>query len=87
LNPLLIIEVLAESTAAYDRGRKFLSYQQIESLQEYVLISQDDHVVEKFVSRADGSWVYTKVMGIDENAVLSSVNCEMALKDIYARIG
>ncbi|HEX8000116.1 MAG TPA: Uma2 family endonuclease [Pyrinomonadaceae bacterium] len=86
LNPVLIVEVLSDSTAAYDRGKKFQSYQQIESLQEYVLIAQDEQVVEKFVRQADGSWRYTKVADMNESIAFSSVNCQLALRDIYAKV-
>lgn len=85
LNPVLIVEVLSDTTAAYDRGKKFQSYQQINALQEYVLIAQDEPVVEQFVRQADGSWRYTKVESLDENVSLSSVDCRLALKDIYAK--
>ncbi|HEX8494261.1 MAG TPA: Uma2 family endonuclease [Pyrinomonadaceae bacterium] len=85
LNPVLIVEVLSDSTAAYDRGKKFQSYQQIESLQEYVLVAQDEQVLEKFVRQPDNSWRYTKVAAIDESLDLPSVNCRLALKDIYAK--
>src|SRR5919206_4091804 len=59
LNPIVVVEVLSESTAAFDRGKKFQSYQQIESLQEYLLVSQDEFVVEHFL-RQEGGWFYTK---------------------------
>jgi len=85
LNPVLIVEVLSDTTAAYDRGKKFQSYQQINSLQEYVLIAQDEPVVETFVRQSDGSWRYTKVAAIDESISLSSVNCQLALRDIYVK--
>src|SRR5205085_5153555 len=49
LNPVLIVEVLSESTAAFDRGKKFQSYQQIESLQEYLLVAQDEYVLEHYL--------------------------------------
>src|SRR5215211_3382177 len=49
LNPLVIIEVLSESTEAYDRGRKFEHYQYIESLTEYLLVSQEPYRVEQYV--------------------------------------
>jgi Uma2 family endonuclease len=86
LNPLLIVEVLSDSTAAYDRGKKFQSYQRINSLQEYLLIAQDEQVVEKFVRQPDDSWRYTKVAAVDETIGLSSVNCQLALSDIYAKV-
>ena len=41
LNPIVVVEVLSQSTEAYDKGEKFRRYQQLASLQEYVLISQD----------------------------------------------
>src|SRR5438067_6181679 len=54
LNPVLIVEVFSKSTAAFDRGQKFKFYQQIESLLEYLLVSQDEHHVEHFLRRGDG---------------------------------
>jgi Uma2 family endonuclease len=41
VNPRLIVEILSESTEAYDRGKKFLSHQSIESFEEYLLVAQD----------------------------------------------
>ena len=87
LNPLVVIEVLSESTAAYDRGKKFQCYQEIESLQEYLLIAQDEPVVEQFVRQTNGSWVYTKVAGLDHSFARSSAGCRVALREIYAKTG
>ncbi|MBK9313977.1 MAG: Uma2 family endonuclease [Acidobacteria bacterium] len=87
LNPLVIIEVLSESTAAYDRGKKFQSYQDIPSFQEYILISQDDPLVERFVRQRDESWIYTRFTRIDDLLVFSAINCSIDLKDIYAKTG
>lgn len=56
-HPCLIIEVLSESTEAYDRGKKFASYRHLESLQEYVLISPDRMSVESFRRNEEGHWV------------------------------
>jgi Uma2 family endonuclease len=83
LNPILIVEVLSESTAAYDRGKKFLSYQQIDSLQEYLLVSQDEVIVEHYVRQSNDTWIYTKAIGLEETIVLPSIECEAALRDIY----
>jgi Uma2 family endonuclease len=83
LNPILIVEVLSESTAAYDRGKKFLSYQQIDSLQEYLLISQDEAIVEHYVRQNNDTWLYTKAISLEETIILPSIECEVALKDIY----
>jgi Uma2 family endonuclease len=83
LNPVLIVEVLSESTAAYDRGKKFLSYQQIESLREYLLIAQDEFLVEHFVRQDNDSWLYTKANGLEETITLPSIECKLALRDVY----
>jgi Uma2 family endonuclease len=56
-HPTVIIEVLSESTAAYDRGEKFASYRQIESLREYALIDPDSRRVEVFRRMDNGDWL------------------------------
>jgi Uma2 family endonuclease len=83
LNPILIVEVLAESTAAFDRGKKFQSYQQVESLQEYLLVSQDEFVVEQYLRQEDGHCLYTKINGLDDAITLPTMKCQLALKEIY----
>lgn len=83
LNPILIIEVLSESTVAFDRGKKFLSYQQINSLQEYLLVSQDEFLLEGYVRQSNDTWLYTKVTGLDATLISPSIACELALRDIY----
>jgi Uma2 family endonuclease len=84
LNPILIVEVLSDSTAAFDRGKKFQAYQQIESLVEYALVAQDEIVVETFL-RQPGGWLYTKTRGADASIRLASVKCEVRLEDIYRK--
>lgn len=86
LNPVLVAEVLSESTAAYDRGKKFLSYQQIDALQEYLLISQDEFIVEHYVRRDNDAWLYTKAAGLEASIVLPSLACEVALSEIYDKV-
>jgi len=83
LNPIVVVEVLSESTAAFDRGKKFQSYQQIESLREYLLVSQDEYVVEHFLRQDDGHWLYTKAGGLEEAIALPAVKCRLALRDVY----
>jgi Uma2 family endonuclease len=75
--------VTSESTAAIDRGKKFLSYQQIGSLQEYLLISQDEILVEGYSRQGNDRWLYTKVTGLDGGLTLSSIECTLSLKDVY----
>ncbi len=83
LNPILIVEVSSESTAAFDRGKKFLSYQQIDSLQEYVLVSQDEILIEGYARQGNDAWLYTKVSGLEGTLTLPSIQCELELKDVY----
>jgi Uma2 family endonuclease len=82
-NPKLIIEVLSDSTAAFDRSEKLWFYQTLDSLQEYVLISQEKAVVEQFLRREDGNWFYRATIGIESSVSLESVELEIRLKDIY----
>ncbi|HEU5116802.1 MAG TPA: Uma2 family endonuclease, partial [Isosphaeraceae bacterium] len=80
----LIVEVLSESTEAYDRGDKFARYRKLESLREYVLVAQDRVRVESF-SKRGGEWVLTEWSGIEEVVRLESVGCEVAMREIYAK--
>lgn len=86
LNPVVVVEVLSESTAAFDRGKKFQSYQQIESLREYLLVSQDEPVVEHFLRQDGDHWLYKKAGGLDETLALPTVNCRLALRDVYSKV-
>ena len=86
LNPAVIFEVLSRSTQAYDRSEKFERYKTIKSLTDYVLVSQDRPLLEHFSRRPDGTWSQTELTGTDAALTLDSVNCRVALADIYDRI-
>lgn len=84
LNPTVIFEVLSPSTEKYDRGEKFLRYRtQIESLQDYVLVSQDKARVEHHHRQGDGTWTQTDVDGLARVLALLSIECRLPLSDIY----
>lgn len=85
-NPILIIEVLSESTALIDRNEKLDEYLQIESVQEYVLISQQVAKVERYLRQASGNWLYTQVSGLDHVLELPSIGCKLALADVYNKV-
>ena len=85
LNPTLIIEVLSPSTEAYDRGKKFRHYLTINSLQEYILISQDSVHLERFMLR-DGEWIYSDVNSMDAVITLPSIDCTLQLSDVYEKV-
>jgi len=86
LNPVVIIEVLSESTEAYDRGKKFEHYQYLESLAEYLLIAQDSYRVEQYVRQNDRTWTYSEFHDIEDAVLLRAIDCNLALKDVYAKV-
>lgn len=86
VNPVVIMEILSESTESYDRGLKFEHYQCIESLQEYLLVSQDRCRMEKFKRDKNSTWIYTSYTGRKQVVVLASVRCELPLSEIYHRV-
>lgn len=82
-NPKLIVEVLSGSTASFDRSEKFWLYQTLETLREYVLISQDKAVVEQYFRRNDGNWIYKATIGIGSSVNFESVETEINFNEIY----
>lgn len=86
LNPILLIEVLSESTESYDRGKKFQHYRSIESLQEYVLVAQDEARIEKYVRHGDGFWLLSEAVGFNSEIAFSSIECVIKLNEVYDKI-
>ena len=85
LNPTVLVEVLSPSTENYDRNDKFLSYQTLESLQEYILVSQNGVHVEQYICQ-DGKWILREFRSLDDVLQIASIECELALRAIYAKI-
>jgi len=85
-NPLLIVEVLSPATEAFDRSKKFAAYRTLPSLREYVLVAQDEPQIEAFYKEDDKTWRYTVVRGLDETIRLLSLDCELALAEIYQKV-
>ena len=83
VNPRVIFEVISRSTESYDRGKKFDLYRQLESLQEYVLVSQDEPQVDRFTRQNDGSWNLTITKGLENSIKLISVSCVLPVAGIY----
>ena len=84
-NPTVIIEILSESTADYDRIGKFMRYRSIETLQEYVLIDSRQMAVEVF-TRHEIGWNYTPANEAGDSLVLASVGVRLGLAELYAGI-
>lgn len=86
LNPIVLIEVLSDSTEKYDRGRKFEHYQRIESLREYVLIAQDRQRIEHYVRQDGNHWIYSEIHASDDVLKLTSIGCQLSVTNIYSKL-
>ncbi|WP_159784333.1 Uma2 family endonuclease [Sodalinema gerasimenkoae] len=84
--PVVIIEVLSESTESFDRGRKFQCYRSIPSLQDYVLVSSQTYMVEVFQRTQDDRWLLDTYQGLEAIARIESLNLDAPLADIYASL-
>ncbi len=83
LNPCLIIEVLSPSTSGYDRGDKFRYYRSIPQLNQYLLVSQGEILIESYSKTSENNWLlqeYTQARGIIS---LDSLGISLNLADIY----
>ncbi len=86
LNPTVIIEVLSESTEAYDRGKKFAHYRTLDSLSEYLLVAQDGVAIDQYVRQTDGRWLLTAYRGLGAVARISAIDCELPLAEVYDKV-
>lgn len=86
INPQLIVEVLSDSTESYDRGKKFAHYRTIESLREYILVSQTECRIERFSRHDDGNWLYTENTDPDGSIEVASVACRLSVSRVYHKI-
>lgn len=85
LNPTVLVEVLSPSSEEYDRGDKFQAYRTLDSLQEYLLISQNSVHVEHYVRQGDG-WLFTETTRLEDIITLPSIDCTLAVQDIYEKV-
>ena len=86
VNPNLIIEVLSKTTRAYDLNEKFLAYQAIESLKEYVLVDQNRPHVIRHVRQPDDQWLRGDFIGMENSVRLESLDVELSFSEIYRMI-
>ncbi len=85
LNPTLLIEVLSPSTEAYDRGGKFAHYRKIPTLREYLLVSQEQAIIERYHRQGD-VWILTEAEGLDATITLDSIECKLSLREVYDKV-
>lgn len=87
LNPTVIIEVLSPRTEAFDRSAKLERYQNIRSLTDYILISQNRSCVEHYVRQKDKrQWLLTIETDLSAEIEIASIKCKLKLGDIYNRV-
>jgi Uma2 family endonuclease len=86
INPILIVEVLSKSTKKYDRTTKFTEYKTLESFKEYVSIDQNKCYIETYFKEKQGVWHGTDYADITDSIYLKSLDCSIALADIYENI-
>ncbi|RYZ02407.1 MAG: Uma2 family endonuclease [Myxococcales bacterium] len=85
-NPTLVVEVLSPSTEEYDRGDKRQHYQQLASLQDYVLVAQNGRRVEVFSRSPRGEW-HHRVFAAGESASLPCIDCTFEVDELYVAAG
>lgn len=83
LNPRVLIEILSDSTAAYDRTTKFAHYRRLESLQDYLLLAQDEIKVERYSRRGAGLWDYWESLDPEGEVAIPSLGLAISLSEIY----
>jgi len=86
LNPTLIVEVLAESTEAYDRGGKFAHYRKLDSLLGYVLIAQAKPHIEHHARQPDNRWLLEEADTLSATLYLPSIDCRLSLAEVYDKV-
>ena len=85
-NPIVLIEVLSQSTLSVDHIEKKYEYFQIPSLREYLLISQDKPQIESYLRKDDDSWLNNTLSGLDTMIDLLSINCSLTLSAVYQKV-
>lgn len=86
VNPVLIVEVLSPSTAAYDLKDKFTAYKSIDSFREYLIVSQDRPHVIQYIRQSKSRWLQIDIEGLNAEVTLESINVTLSLSEIYERV-
>lgn len=86
LNPLLLIEVLSESTKGHDASFKVQEYRRLPALRELVLVDQEKPYIEKYVRDRGTPWKMSTITGLDATLTLKSVGCKISLAQVYAKV-
>jgi len=86
-NPVLIAEILSQSTRDYDQGDKFLYYRSIPEFKEYILIDQIKYHVMQYIRNTQNQWTLIEYEAEDDILYLSSINnVNLSLKQLYKKV-
>jgi len=83
LNPVVIIEILSQSTKNYDRGEKFKLYRDIPTLKEYILIDSESIHIETFRLNEKNHWELEEYNFVTEELYVKAINEKILIADIY----
>jgi Uma2 family endonuclease len=86
LNPVLIVEVLSESTEAIDKSVKLDAYRAIPSLQDCLLIDSRSMTVDHYHRESPTAWLVTTITGPDDPIDLNAISATIRLAEIYDRV-
>ncbi|MEP6900611.1 MAG: Uma2 family endonuclease [Actinomycetota bacterium] len=86
LNPVVVVEVLSKSTRFRDKTEKLETFQKMESVQECLLIEQDEPHIEHYIKQTPKQWLFKIYEELDEIINLESIDCQLILAEIYAQI-
>ena len=86
LNPVVIMEILSDSIKDYDRGQKFQHYRALDSVADYLTISQTEVRVEHYARQSAGRWLLSEFDRIESEVTLTSVNIPLSLSEVYFQI-
>ncbi len=86
MNPVVLVEVLSPSTVLLDRNDKLMEYTLIETVQAYLLVSQHEPRIERYIRHESGEWLYSSVTGLDSEVALPAIDCTLALSKVYQKV-
>lgn len=85
-NPIIIIEVLSDSTEKYDRGEKFRMYSSLPSFKEYILIDQHQPIVDTLFKEDSTYWKMQTTIGLDKSFPIHTLGFEIKMADLYKKV-
>lgn len=86
LNPIVIFEVMSETTYCNDRGYKFFCYKEIPTLQEYILINSTGYFIEVISRQSQNVWKFQQFLALDNSIRLESIGYSLRLRDFYYQV-